>query len=713
MSEEESPYVILQNLASDDIAKILASVNGPITKESETSNNNKIVLSFMKKNYSFIRRGLPSSTFNSPLVGKIVFFESLKSTQSKGKIVGICLDDPEEVKYAIQQINLLQNYEKSIIIIPRITTLVQEEIDKSGVKLSHIFEYHLDIIPLEKYFFIIPCPNCFQRCFVEDDISDVYTIARALLRLQIFTGCPVRTFIVGEVASRVQILLDQFKTQVGSYYFPAPQSVNSSSRELISKESFFDELFIIDRKADLITPLSSQFYYGGMLDEIYDVDFGYLNLPATVSIPDYPDKREILLSDANDEVFELMRGHNVIDALHFAEMKRNEIHELTEMMKKTSGTKQWSIYALKAKHMTQVNPILIMHYSLLEAVIDAKKPDTYLSDLEYRFLVQSFDGIEAVYALFNKKDKKSVMNAIRLFCLASIATGGFSSSKVVDIQRRIFDRFGPEAVKDLVGLEKAGLFLSQSLIQSLIRAGIKNPTYIELDKVFNLMISNDGSNSPLTSLKTLMTTFKSIKNYAEKKIDEVKNEIINKENQNTSNENINNSNNDNDNNKKNLDNDNKNNNDDIDVESDIEKGYDSTVPLIHRIVQTGLNGQWYNQSSPIMKMMKTMGLNPTVYGPTPVDDFDKGDESSENIKLNSNSEQFEHDYKKSSNNRNRPKRVLVFVIGGVTSTEVQLFVQMGKIIFNDKYEFYVASTNVTYGTKLIQSICPVINSKFE
>ena len=255
---------------------------------------------------------------------------------------------------------------------------------------------------------------------MEDDISDVYTIARALLRLQIFTGSPTRTFIAGEVASRVNILLDQFKTQVGNYYFSKSQTSNPTSRQLIANDPFFDNVFIIDRKADLITPLSTQFYYGGMLDEIYNVDFGYLTLPPSVSIPDFPDKREVLLSDENDEVFELMRGHNVIDALNFAEMKRSEIHELTELMKKTSGTRQWSIYALKAKHMTQVNPILVMHYSLLEAVIDERKPSAYLSNLEYRFLVQSFDGIEAAYALLNRKDKKSVINAIRLLCLASI-----------------------------------------------------------------------------------------------------------------------------------------------------------------------------------------------------------------------------------------------------------------------------------------------------
>ncbi|KAK8860570.1 Vacuolar protein-sorting-associated protein 33 [Tritrichomonas musculus] len=711
MSKEDSPYVILQNLAVDDISKILSSVYGSESAESG-ENENKIILSFSKKNYGFIRRALPSSAFNSQLVGKVIFFESLKPTQSNGKIAAICLDDQEEVKFALQQLNLLSNYEKNLIIIPRITTLVQEEIDRSGIRLNHVFEYHLDIIPLENYFFIIPCPKCFERCFVEDDITDVYTIARALLRLQIFTGSPRRTFIAGEIASRVNILLEQFKTQVGSHYFQSPQSSNSSVRDLVVNEPFFDDVFIIDRKADLITPLSSQFYYGGMLDEIYDVDFGYLTLPSTVSIPDFPDKREVLLSDENDEVFELMRGHNVIDALSYAEMKRNEIHELTELMKKTSGTTQWSIHAFKAKHMTQVNPILVMHYSLLEAVIDEKKPNSYLTDLEYRFLAQSFDGIEAAFVLLNKKDKKSVINAIRLLCLASIATGGFSSSRVTDIQRRIFNKFGPDAIKDLIGLEKAGLFLSQSLIQSLIRAGIKNPTYVELDKVFNLMVSPDQSESlSITSLNSIKTTFNTIKNYAKKKIDAISNKSSENSNNNTdSNFDLNKPSQNND---EKIDanrpsqNDNNENNY-VKQDTDIEKGYDSTVPLIHRIVQAGLNGQWYNQSSPVMKMMKTMGLEPAVYGPNPDDD-----ESDENTSIKTPSGKLIGEIKKSTGIKTHPRRVLVLIIGGVTSTEVQLFVQMGKIIFKDKYEFFVASTNITYGNKLIQSICPVINSKFQ
>lgn len=72
---------------------------------------------------------------------------------------------------------------------------------------------------------------------------------------------------------------------------------------------------------------------------------------------------------------------------------------------------------------------------------------------------------------------------------------------------------------------------------------------------------------------------------------------------------------------KNFDADKASENDNEKENTDIEKGYDSTVPLIHRIVQSGLNGQWYNPSSPAMKMMKTMGLNPTVYGPNPDQSF--------------------------------------------------------------------------------------------
>lgn len=117
----------------------------------------------------------------------------------------------------------------------------------------------------------------------------------------------------------------------------------------------------------------------------------------------------------------------------------------------------------------------------------------------------------------------------------SITTGGLSSSRAADIQRRIFDRFGPDAVKDLVGLEKAGLFLSQTLIQSLVRAGIKNPTYIKLDKGFNLMISPDDPNSPSQpSFQNLKRTFDTIKNYAEKKINDVINKSIENSNNNSS-----------------------------------------------------------------------------------------------------------------------------------------------------------------------------------
>ena len=115
--------------------------------------------------------------------------------------------------------------------------------------------------------------------------------------------------------------------------------------------------------------------------------------------------------------------------------------------------------------------------------------------------------------------------------------------------------------------------------------------------------------------------------------------------------------------------------------TDIEAGYDSYVPLLLRIIQFSLDNQ-LNNETPISKLLNQMKINYHIYG--------------------------EEWVRKVSNNGYEPKRVLVFIIGGITATEILLLRQMGKIIFNGSVEFHIGSTNIINSKILLKSLCPTI-----
>jgi hypothetical protein len=111
----------------------------------------------------------------------------------------------------------IPKYDKTLIVFPRVTTLCEAAIKTHGLPSLKLVELHLDFVPLDNWAFLVPCPRCFARCFIDSDITDIYTVARALCKLEVYLGAPARVFTVGSMATRVHAPLEQRKR------FVAPQ----------------------------------------------------------------------------------------------------------------------------------------------------------------------------------------------------------------------------------------------------------------------------------------------------------------------------------------------------------------------------------------------------------------------------------------------------------------------------------------------------------
>ena len=589
MAESEGLYTVFQTLASEEIINLISSA----ASTPKGQEKNQIILSFMRKHFCLLKRALPAQFFKNENIKSMIFFDSINESDSPGKIFGLCFGDLNEVNFALEQFKKLPNFEKYLVVIPRITTLCKEAIDNSGMKI-HVYEFHLDVLPLENYFFIAPSPQCFVNCFVNDDITDVYNIANSLLKINLLTGNIKSVYSLGAMSCKVLGLLNQMKQQVGSSFG--------------KKEPEFTKLIILDRSVDLVTALASQFFYGGMLDETYNVDYGYLKLPDDFTLDGSPDVREVLLSDKNDEFFADLRGQVSIDALTKANNVKTEILGLKDVLTKAAGTLQYSSYARRALFLRDNEKYLTMHYYLLDDMLNIRKPMKDIINFEYNLLLQVIDDTEFFHRLLNRKQ---YLQALRLLSFASVTSNGLSKALIIDFQKRLMNQFGIDVVSDLINLEKAGLVTqSLSLVENI--KSIKKPKFSKLDSVLKLIYKKP----PETP--------------------------------------------------------------------DLEKGYDNYVPILVRLVQTAINGEWEGQTE-VAQLLNRLEIPLKI-------------ENSPN---------------EPTNKSNSPQKVLVFVIGGVTSTEVQLFKSMGEIIFNGQYDIHVGSTNITHGIDMIRSLCPFINSKSE
>lgn len=109
--------------------------------------------------------------------------------------------------------------------------------------------------------------------------------------------------------------------------------------------------------------------------------------------------------------------------------------------------------------------------------------------------------------------------------------------------------------------------------------------------------------------------------------------------------------------------------------ADVGEPYDKYVPLLVRIVQAGLEKRWNDPqvNSAFDQLQLPRGYHTT-----------KEDEGA----------------------KDERRKVLVFVIGGITESEAGIFHQLGSVLFDDKVEIHLGSTSITTGQRLITDIAP-------
>lgn len=586
-------YQVFSDMISDDFSSCVRKIPAPR------------VLCFGANSEPFVRRLLPAeeqSAFPS-LFARTAHIDSDFAPANGESLCLICQDSCAEVRATCALLRA-RGVACSVhmIVVPFVNTAVQFAVDEFADLRITLHELHVEIMRLESYSFLVPSPECFARCFVCDDVTDVYTVARALTKLQTTRGRPQRVFVAGDTSMRIHEMLDKFRKQVGERY--------------INADSYFDEMFIVDRKIDLLTPLASQFYYGGLVDEKFNGEYGYVKLEKDCSliIDENTEKFETLASEEFDEVYSKICAKTVADAATRLTDYKDEIESMEEKMQNSIGTSQWKVHAKRAQRLSEMKPYVLMHFKLLDKIIHFDRLLKPIMNFEYDSLLMNEPDVELLVKMMNRQ---TTLDALRLLCFMSVTYNGVPDSVLKDFQRRLFDEYGYKVAKDVINLEKSGLLTKASKIFNRN----KLPKISKIDSVLNIILNKEDE-----------IAYDADGNLIEK--------------------------------------------------PDIGSGYDSYVPILLRFIQKGLENDWENDKL-TDKLLTSMKIPHQVIGEEPVTKYDM--------------------------NGVVPKKVLVFVVGGITVTESLLLRQMGKILFDGNVEFHVGSTGIINGKSLIKSICPTIS----
>jgi hypothetical protein len=144
----------------------------------------------------------------------------------------------------------VKNKNYHLFFVPRKTLVCERELEQLGV-LGDITlgDYGMDLIPFEDDCISLEIDEAFRETFLDGDWTSLNSVARSVMKLQAIYGLIPTVKSVGEGSKVVGALVDRMRKEV-----PDNDPMHTSHPEI-------DQLVLIDRSVDMITPLLTQLTY--------------------------------------------------------------------------------------------------------------------------------------------------------------------------------------------------------------------------------------------------------------------------------------------------------------------------------------------------------------------------------------------------------------------------------------------------------------------
>ncbi|KAG8819052.1 hypothetical protein FRC18_012211 [Serendipita sp. 400] len=306
----------------------------------------------------------------------------------------------------------------TLILTPRTSTLISQVLEEEGVLGEiTILPYNLQFIPLEDDVISLEHENAFKEIWLDGDETALYNSAQALLTLQRLYGLFPRILGKGEHAERLARLLIRLNAQqITTPGLPVSQGVSEK----------IDSLIIVERRADMVTPMLTQLTYEGLIDELVGVSNTYVELPANIVSPP---------SQANTS------GDTTSQALNTTPVQ-------AEKKKK---------YQLSSATDPLFKELRDVNFAL-----------THLEDL-----------------VAEGADRRTIL---RMMVLASVVSGGIKVKQLESLKRVFLQTYGYELLPTLLSLESLQLLQSNPLPPSQAHLPSMKLPFTALRKQLRLLI---------------------------------------------------------------------------------------------------------------------------------------------------------------------------------------------------------------------------------
>ncbi|XP_055462230.1 vacuolar protein sorting-associated protein 33A [Psammomys obesus] len=347
-----------------------------------------------------------------------------------------------------------------ILFVPRRSLLCEQRLKDLGVLGSFIYqeEYSLDLIPFDGDLLSMESEGAFKECYLEGDQTSLFHAAKGLMTLQALYGTIPQIFGKGECARQVANMMVRMKRE-----FTGSQN---------SVFPVFDNLLLLDRNVDLLTPLATQLTYEGLIDEIYGIQNSYVKLPPEKFAPkkqggggkELPTEAKKLQLNSAEELYAEIRDKNFNAVGSVLSKKAKIISAAFEERHNAKTVGEIKQFVAQLPHMQAARGSLANHTSIAELIKDVTTSEDFFDKLtvEQEFM----SGIDTDKVNNYIEDciaqKHPLIKVLRLVCLQSVCNSGLKQKVLDHYKREILQTYGYQHILTLNNLEKAGLLKAQT-----------------------------------------------------------------------------------------------------------------------------------------------------------------------------------------------------------------------------------------------------------
>ncbi|KAK9458925.1 Sec1-like protein [Lipomyces oligophaga] len=428
-----------------------------------------------------------------------------KETSMKS-IIYVIRGDIRNTQIASGQIKqLLQDaeteYEFNIFVYPEKMLSVEKVFEEEGVLGDVIIsEWNLGFIPLEDDLLSIELPDAgFKDLYLNGLPTTVSSSALALHALQQQYGLYPRIIGKGDNAKKLCELLLRMRRE----------ALSAPDQEWAKGEaSAFEQLIIVERGTDMVTPLMTQLTYEGLIDELYGITSSQADVPnalfspatsktisnGSTQIGDHKTRKVVL--DSNDALYASLRDLNfavVGPTLNKFARKLNEDYGERHQAKTVSQIKEFvsKLSGLQAEHQS-----LRLHTNMAEDIMNRTQTEFFNRSLEVQQnLVASGLDTSTLNQTIEELMARGVSldHILRLLAIESLTSGGIKDKEYAQFKRLVYTQYGFEHLLTFSALAKLDLIYSRS---SKTSKNAQNFQFSNLRKALRLIVDDVNEQKP-------------------------------------------------------------------------------------------------------------------------------------------------------------------------------------------------------------------------